>query len=83
MEKVCIEWNINCGNDAKNDYRGDHEVRTDHYKLDNGMYQAVYVCEFCDYYKMTRENFLETLDKWVNKDLFEKRNRWVPKFEIK
>ena len=22
-------------------------------------------------------------DKWTNKDLFEKKNRWVPKFEIK
>jgi|TARA_B100001964_G_scaffold242060_1_gene315898 N-acetyl sugar amidotransferase len=42
-----------------------------------------YYDEFCDYYKMTRQDFLETLDKWVNKDLFEKRNRWVPKFEIK
>ena len=41
-----------------------------------------YYDEFCDYYKMTRQDFLETLDKWVNKDLFEKRNRWVPKFEI-
>ena len=50
MKKVCLEWNINCDNDSKNGYKDDHEVRTDHYKLDNGKYKAVYDCEFCDYF---------------------------------
>ena len=39
--------------------------------------------EYCEYYKMKKVDFLETIDKWVNKDLFEKKNRWEPKFEIK
>lgn len=39
--------------------------------------------EYCDYYQMKKSDFLDTLDKWTNKDLFEKKNRWVPKFEIK
>lgn len=42
-----------------------------------------YYDEFCEYYKMKKEDFLATIDKWVNKDLFEKKNRWEPKFEIK
>ena len=37
---------------------------------------------YCDYYKMSKKEFLENIDKWVNKDLFEKKNRWVPKFKI-
>ena len=49
MERICLEWNINCGNDAKNDYKDDHEVRCEHYKLDNGKYRSVYECEYCDY----------------------------------
>ena len=28
------------------------------------------------------KEFLEVIDKWANKDLFEKKNRWVPKFNI-
>ena len=39
--------------------------------------------EYCDYYKMTMKEFMQTIDKWANKELFEKKNRWVPKFEIK
>ena len=39
--------------------------------------------EYCDYYQISKNDFLKTLDKWANKDLFEKKNRWVPKFEIK
>ena len=26
--------------------------------------------------------FLKNLDKWANKNLFEKKNRWEPKFRI-
>ena len=39
--------------------------------------------EYCDYYKMSKDDFFKTLDKWANKDLFEKKNRWEPKFQIK
>ena len=38
--------------------------------------------EYCDYYKMTMKEFQENIDKWANKDLFEKKNKWVPKFKI-
>ena len=30
---------------------------------------------------MTMKEFQENIDKWANKDLFEK-NKWVPKFKI-
>jgi hypothetical protein len=39
--------------------------------------------EYCEYYKMKMKDFLENIDKWANKDLFEKKNKWVPKFKIK
>jgi len=39
--------------------------------------------EYCKYYKMSMKEFLSNIDKWVNKDLFEKKNIWTPKFEIK
>lgn len=41
-----------------------------------------YFDEFCEYYEMTRDQFESVIDKWANKDLFEKKNRWIPKFEI-
>ena len=38
---------------------------------------------YCNYYDMTRDEFLNVLDKWANKKLFKRHNdRWVPKFEI-
>ena len=46
---IHLEWNINCDNDAKNDYKDEHEVRCEHFKLNNGKYKAVYECESCDY----------------------------------
>ena len=33
--------------------------------------------------KMTPKEFSDVLDKHTNKDLFEKKNRWEPKFKIK
>ena len=39
------------------------------------------VCELDDAIK--NNDFIETIDKWANKNLFEKKNRWVPKFQIK
>ena len=29
--------------------------------------------EYCDYYKMSMKEFQENIDKWANKDLFEKQ----------
>ena len=44
MKKIQLEWNFNCKND---DY---HEVRCEHFKINNGKFKAVYECEECDYY---------------------------------
>ena len=39
---------------------------------------------YLEYYQMDREEFDKTIDKWVNKDLFEKiGSEWQPKFKIK
>ncbi len=38
--------------------------------------------EYCEYYKISKEDFFNNLDKWANKKLFEKKNRWEPKFLI-
>ena len=52
-------------------------------KLYDDMYSESLFEEYCDYYKMSMSDFLNNVDKWANKDLFEKKNKWVPKFEIK
>jgi len=52
-------------------------------RLYDDMYPESLFKEYCDYYKMTMKEFMQTIDKWANKELFEKKNRWVPKFEIK
>ena len=54
---IKTEWNIICGNDAKNDYNDLHEVRCEHFKLNNGKYKAVYECEECDYYYTEVTNY--------------------------
>lgn len=42
-----------------------------------------YIDEFCEYIGITNDEFLEVLDKIVNRELFEKKNeKWVPKFKI-
>jgi len=39
---------------------------------------------YLDYYEMTEDDFNKVIDKWVNKDLFDKVNgRWQPTFTIK
>ena len=39
---------------------------------------------YLDYYEMTEDDFNKIIDKWVNKDLFDKVNgRWQPTFTIK
>ena len=32
---------------------------------------------------MKKSDFIDTIDKFANKNIFEKKNRWKPKFEIK
>lgn len=39
--------------------------------------------KYCDYFKMTKKNFNDVIDKFANKKLFRKvKNVWVPKFTI-
>ena len=52
-------------------------------KLYDDMYPESLFEEYCDYYKMSMSDFMDNIDKWANKDLFEKKNKWIPKFEIK
>jgi N-acetyl sugar amidotransferase len=49
----------------------------------DNQYPEKYVDEYLSYYRMTREEFDDVLDRHTNKSLFEKRNgRWQPLFEI-
>ena len=51
-------------------------------KFDNA-YPEQYIPKYLEYYSMTQEEFDAVLDKWANKELFEKRNgRWEPIFEV-
>ena len=50
--------------------------------FDNQAPESLYD-EYCEYFKMEKKDFLDLIDKFANKSLFEKKNRWEPKFEIK
>ena len=52
-------------------------------KLYDDMYPESLFEEYCDYYKISMPDFMKNIEKWANKDLFEKKNKWIPKFEIK
>lgn len=43
-----------------------------------------YIKEACTYLSITEEEFWEVVDKYVNKELFEKNSKghWIPKFEV-
>ncbi|CEK10226.1 N-acetyl sugar amidotransferase [Legionella hackeliae] len=43
----------------------------------------IYVDDYLDYYEISREEFEATIDRFANKQLFEKSDGlWLPKFEI-
>ena len=46
-------------------------------------YPNEYFKMYANYYKISEKNFHQVIDKWANKKLFVKKNRWVPKFKIK
>ena len=52
-------------------------------KLYDDFYPENLFEEYCKYYKMSMTDFLKNIDKWANKKLFVKKNRWIPKFKIK
>lgn len=52
-------------------------------KMYDNQYPEPFIEQYLEYYEMTREAFNAVLDKWVNKELFEKRKgRWEPVFEV-
>ena len=52
-------------------------------RLYDGILPDEYIADYLDYYKMTLSEFNEVLDKWANKDIFEKVNGiWKPKFTV-
>ena len=52
-------------------------------RLYDGQYPAQFLDMYLEYYEMTKSEFDEVLDKFANKDLFEKSNGfWKPKFSI-
>ena len=53
-------------------------------RLYDGHYPEEFIETYLDYYQMTMIEFDAVLDKWTNKDLFEKVDgRWKPVFVIK
>jgi N-acetyl sugar amidotransferase len=52
-------------------------------RLYDGHYPEEYIETYIDYYQITLEEFESILDKWANKELFEKvGGRWKPKFTV-
>jgi N-acetyl sugar amidotransferase len=62
----------------------DREQAVNLVKLYDGQYPENHLNAYLEYFEITKEQFDAVLDRWVNKDLFEKiEGRWKPKFTIK
>ncbi|MEY4591817.1 MAG: hypothetical protein RIR18_712 [Pseudomonadota bacterium] len=52
-------------------------------RLYDGHYPLEYIETYLDYYQMNREDFDAVLDRWVNRELFEKIDGfWKPRFMV-
>ncbi len=54
-------------------------------KAFDGMYPENYIKTYLNYFKMTKNEFNQVLDKWTNKKLFTKNKKnglWKPKFNV-
>lgn len=52
-------------------------------RLYDGQYPDEYIDTYLDYYQMTQEEFDQVLDKWANRELFEKVDGyWKPLFTV-
>jgi len=52
-------------------------------RLYDGHFPEEFMDIYLDYYQMSRDEFDTVLDRWANRELFEKKDgRWVPKFTI-
>ena len=50
-------------------------------RLFDGYYPEEFISQYLDYYRMSRADFDQILDRYANKDIFEKINgRWQPNF---
>jgi N-acetyl sugar amidotransferase len=62
----------------------DREQAVNLVKLYDGQYPENHLNAYLEYFEITKEQFDAVLDRWVNKDLFEKiEGRWKPKFTMK
>lgn len=51
--------------------------------LYDNSYPEAYLDLYLDYYQMTKDEFDKVLDRWANKNIFEKIDgRWMPKFVV-
>ena len=49
----------------------------------DGKVDEIYIDKFCKYLEISKKTYNDTVDKFVNKDLFEKkRGKWERKFKI-
>lgn len=52
-------------------------------RLYDNYYPEEFISQYLEYYKMTNEEFNAVLDKWANRNLFNKVNgRWEPLFHV-
>jgi N-acetyl sugar amidotransferase len=52
-------------------------------RLYDGRYPEEFIAEYLSYYRMTKDEFDAVLDRYANKDLFEKvAGRWNPRFKV-
>jgi len=52
-------------------------------RLYDGHYPEEFIDLYLDYYRMSQEEFDNVIDKWANRELFEKEDgRWQPKFIV-
>ena len=52
-------------------------------RLYDGQYPEEFIEAYLEHYEMTKDEFDSVIDRWANRDLFEKLNgRWSPRFEV-
>jgi len=52
-------------------------------RLYDGIFPEEFLPLYLEYYQMRQEEFNSVLDRWANRDLFEKvNNRWKPRFTV-
>ena len=53
-------------------------------RLYDGQYPEEFIEAYLEHYEMKKDEFDSVIDRWANRDLFEKVNgRWSPRFEVK